>query len=463
MPFFLPSDRSGTTSGLKWLFLDLNSYFASVEQQENPALRGRPVAVLPAQTDTTCAIAASYEAKAYGIKTGTKIYEAKKMCPDLICVPAKHQLYVAYHHRIMESIARHIPIHKNWSIDELSSRLLPARRNETAAQDIAIRIKEQICIDIGPAITCSIGIAPNIFLAKIASDMQKPDGLVLLREQDLPGPLFDLRLSDLPGIGYNMEARLARCGIRTIEQLWHLPPKQARAVWGSVQGERFWYQLRGHDLPYMGADRDGTSTTIGHSRVLAPTHYATTEAKKTLQSLCMKACQRLRRAKLYAGDISISIRLARPVTPPSALREPAYKWKGEMKTHYACDDLTFLNCLNQLWDEMLTALNPQNNHEISIKKVSINLLRLRKEQDISGNLFGENTTTKARESLSNAIQILNTKYRPEYGGNIVSYGPPPNTQHQENMNSDAKIAFSRIPNTEEFNQPPELTKLDQNK
>ena len=90
--------------GLKWLFLDLNSYFASVEQQENPKLRGKPVAVVPMDTDSTCAIAASYEAKAYGIKTQTRIYEAKKMCPELQCVTAKHDLYVSYHHKIIDEI-----------------------------------------------------------------------------------------------------------------------------------------------------------------------------------------------------------------------------------------------------------------------------------------------------------------------------------------------------------------------
>ena len=100
------------TSGLKWLFLDLNSYFASVEQQLNPELRGRPVAVTPVMADTTCAIAASYEAKAFGVKTGTPIYQARQLCPDLRLVVARHDLYVRFHHRIVEEIGDHIPITK---------------------------------------------------------------------------------------------------------------------------------------------------------------------------------------------------------------------------------------------------------------------------------------------------------------------------------------------------------------
>src|SRR5690606_9620292 len=113
---------------LKWLFLDLNSFFASVEQQETPALQGKPVAVVPMMTDSTCAIAASYEAKAYGIKTGTKIYEAKKMCPALRCVLARHDIYTAYHRRIFAEVENHLPVTRICSIAEAACRLLGNER-----------------------------------------------------------------------------------------------------------------------------------------------------------------------------------------------------------------------------------------------------------------------------------------------------------------------------------------------
>ena len=116
------------TSPLKWLFLDLNSYFASVEQQDRPALRGKSVAVVPMMTDSTCAIAASYEAKAFGITTGTMIYEAKKMCPELICVKARHEVYVDYHHQIFQELQNHLPITMVCSIDEVACQLLGAER-----------------------------------------------------------------------------------------------------------------------------------------------------------------------------------------------------------------------------------------------------------------------------------------------------------------------------------------------
>jgi DNA polymerase-4 len=230
-------------TALEWLFFDLNSYFASVEQQDNPALRGQPVAIVPSMTDATCAIAASYEAKAFGIKTGTKIYEAKKLCPQLKCVLARHDVYVTYHQRIFEEVGRHIPISKICSIDEGACKLLKNEQTPEQAIRIANNIKEGLRLNIGEHIKCSIGIASNIFLAKTATDMQKPNGLVILPPNNYQDRLFALRLPDLCGIGQNIEHRLNRAGIRTIEQLWNLSPKHARKIWGSVAGEIFWYRL----------------------------------------------------------------------------------------------------------------------------------------------------------------------------------------------------------------------------
>src|ERR1700739_544691 len=128
----------------KWLFLDLNSYFASCEVQERTELRGKPVAVVPMQTDYTVAIAANYVAKAYGVKTGTPIIEAKRMCPGLRCVLARHDVYVRYPHLILAEVIKHIPISKVCSIAELSSRLPPGKRNRAAVEAIAQRLKAGI-------------------------------------------------------------------------------------------------------------------------------------------------------------------------------------------------------------------------------------------------------------------------------------------------------------------------------
>src|SRR5262249_42901654 len=159
-----------------------------------------------------------YEAKKYGVKTGTQIREAKLLCPGLHCVLARHDAYVRYHHRILEEVVRHTPINRVWSIDELSSRLPPEKRNRPEAVKIATRIREGRWKNVGEVINCSIGFAANALLAKIAGDMQKPNGLTILEPADLPGPLLDLKLTDLPGINTRMEARLNSAGITSVEK-----------------------------------------------------------------------------------------------------------------------------------------------------------------------------------------------------------------------------------------------------
>ena len=120
---------------LNWLFVDLNSYFASVEQDDRPELRGRPVGVVPMMADTTVCIAASYEAKAYGVKTGTVVADAKRMCPGLVLVEARHEIYVDYHHRIVEAVESCLPVTAVCSIDEMACRLMGRERPLLAAME----------------------------------------------------------------------------------------------------------------------------------------------------------------------------------------------------------------------------------------------------------------------------------------------------------------------------------------
>lgn len=421
--------------GLKWLFLDLNSYFASVEQNENPQLRGRPIAVTPMDTDHTCAIAASYEAKAYGVKTGTIIRDAKRMCPGLICVPARHDIYVQYHNRIIEEIIKHAPINKIWSIDELSSRLPPSRRSADSATAIARRIKEGLWQNIGPAINCSIGVAPNTLLAKIAGEMQKPDGLTLLAQEDLPGRLLDLKLTDIPGIGVNMERRLHRAGITSMKALWNTSPKHARKIWGSVQGERMWYWLHGYDFEEPETQRN---IMIGHSRVLDPELRSPEKARLMARRLLTKATMRLRRKNYFAGSLSLS---ARTTTNQ--------KWRREIRLpNPAQDPFTFLEHLDTLWFEMMSEFKDFYAPPPHFKKVSTILNNLRYADEITGDMmvqsYRENLRTlKKREALASALDSLQNKYQKE----TVTLGTPPKTLSGY---VGTKIAFSRVPETEEF-------------
>jgi DNA polymerase-4 len=429
--------ESPEKAGLKWLFLDLNSYFASVEQNENPALIGKPVAVTPLETDATCAIAASYEAKAYGVKTGTRIYEAKKMCPSLICVMARHDKYVDYHHRILEATEQCLPVHKIWSIDEFDCLLLGKEREPDNARALAEKIKDSIHRHVGAAIHCSIGIAPNSFLAKVATEIEKPNGLVLLRAEDLPGRLLDLKLTDLPGINTRMMERLDRAGIKTVEQLWHTSPKQCRAIWRSVQGERFWYWLHGYDVPYQKT----SPSMIGHSRMLDPNLRGAEKTRQMARRLLFKACYRLRRKQLYASHLVFKLRLV----------DGRY-WAGARDFPASQNPFTIMKHLEGLWDQMIAECFAPPYHfserKMLFYKVSTLLHGLRAAQTITDDLFEQHLSEQAgalskQEQLAAALDGLQKKYNKE----TVWLGVVPQTL---SGHVGTKIAFSRVPDKEEF-------------
>jgi DNA polymerase-4 len=220
---------------------------------------------VPLLSDSTCAIAASYEAKLKGITAGTRTYQAKKLCPELICVKARHDLYVDYHHKIFKEIDRYLHVDYIFSIDEGACRLTGKYCIQEEAVAIAKILKTSIRDNIGDYITCSIGIAPNRYLAKVASNLIKPDGLSVINPIELPDKLYFLSLKSLPGIGSNTQNRLIKNGISSIKQLCSLDRSRLKTVWGNVWGEKVWYLIRGVDLPL----EETKKSTIGHSRVLA--------------------------------------------------------------------------------------------------------------------------------------------------------------------------------------------------
>src|SRR5579875_3271174 len=264
---------------LRSLFVDFNSYFASVEQEDNPRLRGRPIAVSPVIAPTGCCIAASVEAKTFGVKTGSLVRDAKRLCPDITIVEARPSLYVAWHRRLMAAIEH--------------------------AVDLARQVKREVAAAApNGAIRCSIGIAPNHWLAKTGTDMQKPDGLVVIEQKDLPGILHTLELTDLCGISHSMQARLHEVGIDTVAQLTAASRHTLRCAWGGIEGERMWALLRGQWLP----ERETQRGSVGHSHVLEPALRTPRGARAVLTKLLVKVAMRLRSYGLMAGALSIRIR-----------------------------------------------------------------------------------------------------------------------------------------------------------
>jgi DNA polymerase-4 len=390
---------------LNWLFVDLNSYFASVEQQDRPELRGKPVGVVPMLADTTCCIAASYEAKAYGIRTGTIVADAKRLCPQIVLVEGRHELYTEYHHRVVEAVESCLPVTAVCSIDEMACRLMGRERPLLAAMELARKVKATIRERVGEMLRSSVGLATNRYLAKVASDMEKPDGLVALTLDILPEALGRLSLRDLPGIGARTEKRLKERGVRTMEDLLALDCEQAGQLWGSVWGERLWHWLRGRDFEMSEVDH---LKSISHQHVLAPEMRTREKAWAVAHKLLHKAAMRLRSGGLWASSIGLAVGFAVPRgenLPVSRFGVPSRGWHGEIKLTECQDNQTLIAALRRLWASQPGG--PQFDRPFF---VGVHLGGLVPNRLHTLSLFDSLDAEKSRARLLAAMDQLNNKY-----------------------------------------------------
>ena len=409
---------------LRALAIDFNSFFASVEQQERPELRGRPVGIVPVMAETTGCIAVSIEAKALGLTRNARVAEARRQCPGLVIVEARPAVYIDYHRRLKDIVETCAPVKKVQSIDELECELSGDLAVPAQALALARRMKEKIDRQAGPCLRSSIGIGPNWFIAKVASDMQKPDGLVLLDDPDIPRKLLGLKLGDFCGIGENMEARLRRAGIDTVEKLYAASRDRLRAIWGSVEGARFHGWMRGEPQ-----EREATrNNTIGHGHVLPPKLRNDEAALAVLHRLLQKAAMRLRHSGHYAGGLHLSVRY----------RDDT-RWSGDRRFNETQDTLHFTHVLNELWSG-----RPRELRGRAPQQVGILLCHLLEGAGHTADLFdAEKETTRTR--LHSAVDTLNQTF----GKNTVYFGGA----HGATQDAPMRIAFTRIPE-------PELEEID---
>jgi DNA polymerase IV len=390
---------------LNWLFVDLNSYFASVEQQVRPELRGRPVAVVPMMADTTVCIAASYEAKAFGVRTGTMVGDAKRMCPGIELVEARHELYVDYHHRVVEAVESCLPVTAVLSIDEMACKLMGRERPLLAALELGRRVKARIREHAGETLRCSVGLATNRYLAKVASDMEKPDGLVALTLDILPEALGRLTLRDLPGVGARTEKRINEKGIHTMDQLLALSCEQAGELWGSVWGERLWHWLRGEDFDMSETDH---LKSISHQHVLAPEMRTPEKAWAVAHKLLHKAAMRLRSNGLWAANIGLAVGFSGPRAgnvPISNFGLPTRGWHGDLKLSECQDNQTLIAALRRLWASI-----PEEKWHDQPYFIGVHLGGLVPDRLHTLNLFDALETNQSRARLLAAMDELNHKY-----------------------------------------------------
>lgn len=410
---------------LRSLFVDFNSYFASVEQEDSPRLRGRPVAVTPVVAPTGCCIAASVEAKTFGVQTGCLVRDAKHLCPELAIVEARPALYVAWHRRLMAAIQNAIPIAAVHSVDEAACELIGRQCRRGNAIEVAHAVKREVAAAApGGAIRCSIGIAPNHWLAKTGTDMQKPDGLVVIEPGDLPQILHAMELTDLCGISASMRARLHAVGIDTVAQLTAAGKPLLRIAWGGIEGERMWAQLRGQWLP----ERRTTRGSVGHSHVLEPALRTPRGARAVLAKLLVKAAMRLRSYDLLAGALSVRIRYL----------GAGQRWEYDVAFDPTDDSRAFLHRMNEALDRAARRPGGLPFARARPLSVSVTLHRVLPRGAASGDLFGDR---RRGEALSVLLDGVNARF----GNNTLYFGG----MHAALAAAPMRIPFTRVPELEQ--------------
>ncbi len=289
------------------MHLDMNAFFASVEQKSNPALRGKPIAVIGSD-ERTVVTTASYEARAFGVRTGMNKYEAKRACPSLIFVVGNNRKYTDTSVRLLEILRRYSPAVEPYSIDEAFVDLSGCQARFPSLRSLGHDVKESVRRELG--LMCSVGIAPNKLLAKLASDMEKPDGLVVIEPAGVASLLEDLPVGELWGIGPRLTVHLSALGIRTCGQLGRAPASVLRRRFGIV-GERLKLMGQGVDPgPVVPAGQEPGARSVGHSTTLPADITDRRAIRRHLLRLSEMVGSRARRHGLKGRKVALTLRYA---------------------------------------------------------------------------------------------------------------------------------------------------------
>ena len=289
------------------MHIDMNAFFASVEQQANPELQGKPIAVVGGGGRTVITTS-SYEARAQGVKTGMPKWEALRCCPQLIIVIGDNKKYTYTSSRIMEMMKEYTPLVEVFSIDEAWLDVTHSLSIFGTAERIAYLLKARIKESFG--ITCSIGIAPNKLLAKLASDMQKPDGLTVIKPEDVGRILERMPIKELCGIGKNMERHLNMMSIYTCGELGRCDEARLTRKFGII-GLRLKQMGQGvDDSPVTPNEEDDEVKSVGHSMTLRQDVSKREDILKYLLQLSEMVGRRARRYGVSGRTITLHVRFA---------------------------------------------------------------------------------------------------------------------------------------------------------
>ncbi len=290
------------------LHIDMNAFFASVEQRDFPGLRNKPVGVTNGEAGTTL-ITCSYEARAAGVKTGMRVYEARRLCPGLIQRPARPRVYAAISTRIMHALRDISPDVEVFSVDEAFIDVTHCQRLHGSPERIAQLARQRIH-EVSGGLPCSIGVAGTKSTAKIASDLKKPNGLTVIPPWEARERLADVPMRKVCGLGPNIAEFLSLYGAHTCGDVARLPMTVLARRYG-VTGKYLWLACQGKDTEPV-TPHIAPPQSIGHGKVLPPRTVSARVIEIYLRHMCEKVAARLRRYDMQAGQLYVGLRLKAP-------------------------------------------------------------------------------------------------------------------------------------------------------
>lgn len=375
----------------KILHVDINSYFATMEQQAYPNLRGKPIGVAgKGRGERTVVTGASVEAKKYGVKSGMSTWEALRICPKLIIVPACYERYIFSSKRIFALLERLSPTIDVFSIDEAFADLGEEISWAEAAQ-LSENFKRLLKTHLGSWVTCSIGISYGKTLAKLASEMKKPDGLTIIRPEDFAKVAATTAIEELCGIGYRLRPRLNRMGVFTIKELGEMPKDMLLEAFGEFTGTWLHNIGNGVDNNLLRSFRSlPQEKSVGHSYTLPRDVHTLEEAKKVLLLLSERVGVRLRRKGLISRGVAVYLRFYdRSGWSQSALQK-----------EYFNDGRQIYRAAERLLEIFSDSIKP-------VRLVAVTATNLVQQGQISQALFSED---RDYEQLIHSVDDVNNRY-----------------------------------------------------
>lgn len=370
------------------MHIDLNSAFATCEQQANPLLRGKPIAVAAYMTPNGCVISPSIEAKRYGVKVGMTVREARLLYPAIVILPPDPPKYRAVHLRFSKLFREYSPDVVPKSIDEAVIDFTYSQALfHKDLLDIAREIKKRMRKEIGDWISCSIGIGTNRFLAKTAAGLHKPDGLDIITHDRVEEVYKSLSLLDLCGINTRNQARLNACGIFTPTEFLHAPVLTLqKQVFQSIAGYYWFLRLRGWEIDAV----EFTRKSYGQSYALQKHTADMKDLAPLLMKLTEKMGRRLRKAGYSAKGVHV-----------------ACVYRDWTHWHMGRSFEKELYTTQELYRKVLLVFNMQPERKV-IAKLAVSCYHLIPAFSMQEELF--DTEHSKKRTLSDALDKINDKY-----------------------------------------------------